>query len=143
MPATITQTKTTDIPQWAKLLPEVTDETLASLTQRIVDAVYPYRVILFGSRAWGTARPDSDIDVLVIVDECEDPRERRYSVYDAAKIPWIPMDILVRTPADIETRLAMGDFFIKDIIENGRVLYKIDRDWGKLEVHPTTSLFEE
>src|SRR5258708_26139488 len=143
MPATISKTKDVNIRTWEDLRPEVTEETLQSLTQRIVDNVHPYRVILFGSRACGTARPDSDIDLLVIVDETDDPRERRYAVYNAAKVPFVPMDVLVRTPAEIETRLAMGDFFIKDIVENGRVLYESDRDWGKIEVHPTMTLLEE
>src|SRR5207248_2449130 len=123
--------------------PEVTEELLSDITRRIVEAFHPYRVILFGSRAWGTARRDSDIDLMVILDSDGKQGVRRGYVMSVASPDGVPMDLLVYTPAEIETRLAMRDFFIIDILENGRVLYESGKDWGKLEAHPTMTLLDE
>lgn len=55
----------------------------------------------------------------------------------------MPMDLLVYTPAEIETRLAMRDFFVIEILGRGRVLYDSGTGWGKIEVHPTMTLLDE
>ncbi len=43
-----------------------------------------------------------------------------------ARIPFLPMDVIVRTPQEVETRLALGDFFIQEILARGKVLYERD-----------------
>jgi hypothetical protein len=43
----------------------------------------------------------------------------------AARPPF-PLDLLVRTPGEVRTRLAMGDTFIRDILQQGKVLYEAD-----------------
>jgi predicted nucleotidyltransferase len=83
------------------------------------------RVILFGSYACGNANEDSDVDLLVI------HRFRGKSVHQSVAIrmelrPPFPVDLIVRTPASIRKRLRMGDFFIADILETGKVLYEAD-----------------
>lgn len=95
--------------------------------QQIVDNLkkcQPEKIILFGSHAWGKPTPDSDIDLLIIKDTEQDhyrriPEARRY-LYDIDK----PFDILVLTPKEVENRLQLGDFFIKEIIEKGKILYE-------------------
>jgi HEPN domain-containing protein/predicted nucleotidyltransferase len=121
----------------------VTEELLADITRRIVEAVHPYKVILFGSRARGTPRADSDIDLLVIMDADGTSSERYQRVASVAKPDFVPMDLLVYTPAEVETRLAMRDFFIGEILEKGRVLYDSGTPWEKLEVHLAMTLLEE
>jgi uncharacterized protein len=83
------------------------------------------RVILFGSYAKGTVTDDSDVDLLVIglfegrsIDKSVEIRLRLH--------PTFPVDLLVRTPEKIRQRLQIGDQFIKDIIEEGKVLYEAD-----------------
>jgi len=81
------------------------------------------QVILFGSYAEGKATEDSDVDLLII-----GPFEGR-SADQSVKIrmklrPKFPLDIIVRKPEDIKRRLEMGDLFIKEIIEEGKVLYE-------------------
>lgn len=106
--------------------PTVTEALLSEITRRIVEAFHPVKVILFGSYAYGTPHKDSDVDLLVIM-EYDKPRNEQYvAVYEAAHIDFLPMDLLVRTPAEIEARLAIGDFFIKEILEKGKVLYQRD-----------------
>ncbi len=83
------------------------------------------KVILFGSYAQGTASPDSDVDLLIVVAFEGRPVDK--SVQIRLKLrPTFPVDLLVRTPEKIRERLEMGDQFIKDILQEGKVLYEAD-----------------
>ena len=114
---------TSTIPDWATLRPSVTDALLADITQRIVEKFQPHKVVLFGSYTYGTPDLDSDVDLLVVMDSDEPMAQRSRRVTEVAKIRFLPMDVLVRTPAELEERLAMGDFFIAEILKKGKVLY--------------------
>lgn len=83
------------------------------------------RVVLFGSYAQGTVTEDSDVDLLVIV-----PFEGK-SVDKSVEIrmklrPKFPVDMLVRTPEKVRQRIEMGDGFMREILEEGKVLYEAD-----------------
>ena len=83
------------------------------------------KVVLFGSYADGTATDDSDVDLFVIA-----PFQGRsvdQSVAIRMKLrPKFPVDLIVRTPQKVRQRLKMGDCFIQDILEEGKVLYDAD-----------------
>ena len=106
------------------VVPEITEEMLDGVARRIVEHCNPYKIVLFGSRAWGRPGRHSDLDILVIMDSEERPAQRAARLSLLARPKFVPMDILVRTPREIEQRLAMGDFFIRRILEKGRVLYE-------------------
>jgi predicted nucleotidyltransferase len=81
------------------------------------------RVILFGSYARGVVSEDSDVDLLII-----GPFEGR-SVDKSVEIrlklrPQFPLDLIVRTPEKVRTRLEMGDNFMREILAEGKVLYE-------------------
>jgi predicted nucleotidyltransferase len=83
------------------------------------------RVILFGSYAQGKATADSDVDILVV-----GPFEGR-SVDKSVEIrmklrPQFPVDLLIRTPEKVRQRIEMGDCFMREILEKGKVLYEAD-----------------
>lgn len=103
---------------------ERVDDVLGAMTQRLVDAFDPQKIVLFGSRAHGDGRAGSDIDLLVVMETDERPVDRYRRVAPVARVPGVPMDILVRTPAEIDGRLAMGDHFIREILTGGRVLHE-------------------
>ena len=105
------------------LRPTVTPALLNTITERIVSTFHPDKIILFGSYAYGTPHSESDVDLLVIMNSDKTPHERIVAVTAIAKIPYLPMDILVKTPQEVNERLAIGDFFIQDILSQGRVLY--------------------
>lgn len=91
----------------------------------IVEKYRPEKIILFGSAARGEMGPDSDVD-LFIVKQSNSPRHKRSDeIYDALwKIKGRPaVDVLVFTPEEVEQRMAMGDFFITDIVKEGKILY--------------------
>jgi uncharacterized protein len=91
--------------------------------RRLAEEFRPDKVFLFGSYAYGNPRSDSDVDLLVVMPLDGDPVDK--SVEMRLKLrPRFPLDLLVRTPAKIRERLAMGDDFIRDILEKGKVLYE-------------------
>ena len=101
----------------------VTMRQIEDIGRRIAAEYQPERVLLFGSHAWGAPTEDSDVDLLVIL-----PFESKAvakSVEMRLKIrPPFPVDLLVRTPETIRERLALGDPFIRSILEKGKVLYE-------------------
>jgi predicted nucleotidyltransferase len=101
----------------------ITMRQIEDVSGRIAAQFEPERILLFGSYAWGAPSPDSDVDLLVIL-----PFEGKAvakSVEMRLKIkPPFPVDLLVRTPEKIHERLALGDPFIRSILEKGKVLYE-------------------
>lgn len=92
----------------------------------IIEKYRPDKIILFGSYAAGNPTPASDVDLLVIMNTERSTLELAAEVSSAVKHSF-PMDILVRTPQEINRRLQYGDFFIRDIMETGKVLYECPR----------------
>ena len=96
---------------------------LENVIERIVQALNPEKIILFGSYAYGDPGIDSDIDLLIIMKSEERPAIRSAQVSKLIRPRPFPMDILVRTPDEIDKRLKIGDRFIEEIISRGRILY--------------------
>lgn len=103
--------------------PEQRGAFIHELGQQIGTHFYPEKVILFGSQAYGEPTPDSDIDLLVVMNY-----QGRHTV-QALKIltqlkSLAPIDLLVRTPVEVQERLVLGDQFMQEIIERGKVIYE-------------------
>ena len=94
------------------------------IAERIASKVHPERIILFGSRAWGSAGPESDVDLLVIVESDEPPVERAVALGRLFRPRPAPLDLIVMTPAEVQDRLQAGDGFLRRILEDGKVLYR-------------------
>ena len=103
--------------------PEVTEDLLNQMVQDIVQKFRPKKIILFGSYAWGTPRKDSDVDLLVIMESDRRPPHRSTQISLACRPRGLPVDFLVKTPAEIAHRLKIGDPFLKRILEEGTVLH--------------------
>jgi len=101
-------------------------ETLPPAVDRIVKALDPEKIILFGSYAYGNPTPDSDVDLLVIM-ETRSRRKERYRKVSLLLYPrQFPLDVIVKTPHEIEQEMKTN-FFIREIIHKGRVLYEKPR----------------
>ncbi len=98
-------------------------EELPRAVQRIVNALHPEKIILFGSYAYGVPTYDSDVDLLVIMETEAKPSERYLAVSRLLRPRQFPVDILVRTPTEIGQALESGDFFVEEILSRGRVLH--------------------
>ena len=92
--------------------------------RRIIDALHPLRIILFGSAARGQMGPNSDLDILVVMNTKERPAERVLAISRLLRPRPFPMDILVRTPSEIAAALEQRDSFIQEILARGKVLYE-------------------
>jgi predicted nucleotidyltransferase len=93
------------------------------LADRIAKQFNPERIILFGSYAAGTAGPDSDVDLLVVL-PFEGKTWKVASTIRSRTRPSFPMDLVVRTPQQLRQRLAMHDVFMRDITRKGKILYE-------------------
>lgn len=102
----------------------VTEDLLQEITRKIVDKFEPERVILFGSRASDSFHTDSDVDLLVIMETSGSPVQRAVEVKRVCRPRFVPMDVLVKTPDEVTNRLQQGSFFLRQILEHGRVLYE-------------------
>jgi predicted nucleotidyltransferase len=103
---------------------EIDTGIIVEIIRRIVRVVDPMKVILFGSRARGDARPDSDFDLLV-VRESDNPRhERSAPIYTAlADVP-VEVEVMVYTPAEIEEWQEVPQAFVTTAVREGKVLYE-------------------
>jgi predicted nucleotidyltransferase len=100
------------------------DQILA-LSERIAQEFQPERIILFGSYAYGTPNDDSDIDILVVLPF--KGKSMRKALEIISKInPKIPVDLLVRTPEQVENRISNNDWLMREVFEKGRMLYVAD-----------------
>lgn len=102
------------------------EERLEEIKNRIVEAFNPYQIILFGSQVYGRPDPDSDVDLLIVMESDERPAQRAARVSKLLQPRPFPLDILVRTPEEIEQRLKIGDYFIQEVMERGKILYERD-----------------
>lgn len=91
--------------------------------EKIKTAYQPDKIILFGSVKEGTLKEGSDID-LFIVKRTKKRKLDRIDEILGFLDPEIPIELHVYTPQEMEQRLEMGDFFIKDILKRGKVLYE-------------------
>jgi predicted nucleotidyltransferase len=96
----------------------------------IAEEFQPDKIILFGSYAYGTPNEDSDVDLLVIM-PARDIHAQSVRIRYRLAAPF-PMDLLVRTPKDIKSRLEDGELFMTGIMTRGKVLYeKSDQGVGQ------------
>ncbi|NVM56581.1 MAG: nucleotidyltransferase domain-containing protein [Desulfobacterales bacterium] len=100
-------------------------DTIQKILDKLVTGYAPEKVILFGSHAFGNPRPDSDIDLLIIKDTSERFIDRWVTVQRilSDRTRRIGLETIVLTPQEISRRLAIGDQFIAEIMEEGKVLY--------------------
>jgi predicted nucleotidyltransferase len=96
--------------------------------QKIVDLIAekfnPNQIILFGSYAYGLPRRGSDVDLLVVLETEKDVMDAALEMRLALPMRSFGLDLIVRTPAEIERRLKMEDRFITEIAKLGKVLYE-------------------
>lgn len=100
-----------------------TQQKIKKVTEKIVKEYKPERIILFGSYAWGNPGPDSDVDLFVMKRTKDSVIERHKKVGRLLFGSGFPVDVLIYTPFQVKRRLEMGDFFMRNIISKGKLLY--------------------
>jgi predicted nucleotidyltransferase len=103
------------------------EEIRKELLDRIKAAERPAKILLFGSHGRGTARPDSDIDLLVVLDSDQMPQNFREKAENYLRISRllrdlekrVPIDLLVYTRPEFEHFVAGKSAFSKKILQEG------------------------
>jgi len=103
---------------------DTTSELLGTIVDRLTMVVRPARVIVFGSVATGTATQDSDIDLLILLDEVDDARLESVRLRRALRGVGMPLDVIVmRTDRFEETKNVVGGIAYP-ANKYGRVIYE-------------------
>lgn len=104
----------------------VDERHIADLSERIVREFQPDRIILFGSYAYGEPRPDSDVDLLVVLPFEGKGFRKSLEILNRVS-PDFSVDLLARRPEDTARRYAEGDPLIREALDRGKVLYERHR----------------
>jgi uncharacterized protein len=99
------------------------DPILDEIVRRIVEVADPDRIILFGSRARGDARPDSDYDILVIGPIGDGPGHRSTPLYSALGGVPVGCDILWESPEEVEHWQGARSHVLARAMREGRAVY--------------------
>jgi len=103
--------------------PPVSADLLAEVVRRIRSAGEPLRIVVFGSWARGQARPDSDLDLLII-EESSLPRYKRAARYLRALTGVFPSkDVVVWTPEEVELWANVPNAFVTTALREGKTIY--------------------
>jgi predicted nucleotidyltransferase len=101
----------------------LTPALVQEIVKRIVDAVRPDQIVLFGSYAYGIPDKESDIDILVIM-ETDRPRHKRSVILNKVLAGLlIPKDLVVYTPEEVAEWKDVPQAFITQILKKGVILY--------------------
>lgn len=103
----------------------VAADTIQDVVNSIVRAYNPEQVILFGSYAWGEPSADSDVDLCIIKKSKKNRREREFELRKKLYPPPAAIDLLILTPDEVQQRVNMGDFFMRNIVTKGKKLYDV------------------
>lgn len=100
------------------------DPVVLKIAEKIAQEYQPEKIILFGSHAWGTPGPESDVDLLVVKESLKPRFERGIELREKLYPPATAMDLLVYTPAELRDSIQRRrNLFLEDVVKNGRILY--------------------
>ena len=99
------------------------DALVAQIVQRIARSVKPDKIILFGSRARGEAKAESDIDLVVVYSGPKSKRELQVGIHRLFPRPQFSMDVFVMTPQELEAQKRVANTLAREVSERGVVCY--------------------
>jgi predicted nucleotidyltransferase len=98
--------------------------TIRAIAGHIAQKFDPEKIILFGSHAYGRPKAWSDVDLLVVMETPKGELETSLEIVHSLPSLAFHVDILARSRAVLEKRKELGDWFLIDITEKGKVLYE-------------------
>lgn len=101
----------------------ISSNEIQEIVNQICKNYNPEKIIVFGSFLKGKLRKDSDIDLMIVKSTQKDYFKRTYEVRRYLDTD-IPLDILVYTPQELKERCSLGDYFIQEILDKGKILYE-------------------
>lgn len=103
--------------------PSDIDAAIGNVLDIIVQGWDPLQIVLFGSRARGDHREDSDIDLLVVLEDCEDRFDASSAIRSALRGLDVPTDIVVTTPETLIKRAFLVGAVERRALIDGRIRY--------------------
>jgi predicted nucleotidyltransferase len=103
--------------------PQVTESDLAELVRRIVDAVHPLRIILFGSAARGEMTADSDVDVVVEMPEGTEKLPTGMYLHRQMIGSGLAVDFVVLTKGELERYGHVPGMIYRQVLREGKTIY--------------------
>ncbi|MCX6343653.1 MAG: nucleotidyltransferase domain-containing protein [Armatimonadetes bacterium] len=101
----------------------ITDERILDVVDRIGSSVHPLQILLFGSVARGQARPDSDIDILVVMPDGTHRRNTMTDIYRALLGSKLDVDVVVATVSDLKLYGETSGLIYRQALTEGVQLY--------------------
>lgn len=98
-------------------------DAIALMVSRLSLALQPNRIILFGSHGRGTAGPESDVDLLIVMDHVDDTRKAMVAAMRIVSDIPIPKDIIVTDSQRLTTRSKMQHTIEAAAMREGREVY--------------------
>ena len=102
----------------------IPQKAIDEIVRQIVENFQPQKIILFGSYARGNPRPESDVDLLVIMETPLKEAKQASLIDQSLERDMFGLDLIVRTPKNMAKRIALGDSFLKEVMVQGKVLYE-------------------
>jgi predicted nucleotidyltransferase len=99
----------------------VTMAEIEALGRQVGEQYHAERLILFGSYARGVVTEDSDVDLLVVI-PFDGHRANQSGAIRSSLRPKFPIDLVLRTPAEVDYRLASRHSFMTELLRGGRLL---------------------
>lgn len=103
---------------------ELFEREIKKITEKITREYKPEKIILYGSCARGKVTRNSDIDMFLIKRTKKSFEERLREVAGLVKDRLVPFEAIVYTPQELERELRLGDFFVEEVLQEGKVLYE-------------------
>ena len=99
-------------------------DQIPEITRRILDVSSPQKIILFGSYARGSYGPDSDLDLMVVMDHVKSPRSESIRLRRALRGLLAPIDIIVATSKQLERHKNTLGLIYQTVLTEGKVIYE-------------------
>src|SRR5512147_2857038 len=101
----------------------IPQKAIDQVVEQIVEKFKPQKIILFGSYARGNPRPESDVDMLVVMDTSL--RDVQQAIQICQQIEYrFGLDLIVHSPKYLADRVAGEDWFLRDVLAEGKVVYE-------------------
>jgi predicted nucleotidyltransferase len=101
----------------------ISTETLNEIVKRLVTLASPVKIILFGSVARGEARPNSDLDLLIVEEEVTKPQDEALRLDRALSDLMLPIDLIVISETQLNRYGSVPGTIYYHSLREGQVLY--------------------
>ena len=101
----------------------IPNSVIRAVVRQIAEQFKPQKIILFGSYARGNPHPESDVDLLVVMNTPLKEWQQSLQIRRSLGVLF-GLDLIVYTPKRLAQRLKIGDSFLQDVMNEGRILHE-------------------